>query len=202
MACHFRLRLSFASSQRRPLRSRMHVRRLAIRPCLYAADARAHTRARVSDVKAGGSWCLLAVFDATVGVRALREALPAAISELGVSLRSSKMPGGEITQLRPRWGNAAKFKKSLLHVASPCIALLLRSFRVRARGRCACVERSNRAHSYCLAKMSRAHGVVVSHPLRMRKALGSNPSVSIIACYLCFPQHIAEASQIRRPFRQ
>ena len=26
---------------------------------------------------------------------------------------------------------------------------------------------------------SRAHGVVVSHPLRMRKALGSNPSVSI-----------------------
>ena len=24
-----------------------------------------------------------------------------------------------------------------------------------------------------------AHGVVVSHPLRMRKALGSNPSVSI-----------------------
>ena len=28
---------------------------------------------------------------------------------------------------------------------------------------------------------SRAHGVVVSHPLRMRKALGSNPSVSIFA---------------------
>ena len=28
---------------------------------------------------------------------------------------------------------------------------------------------------------SRAHGVVVSHPLRMRKALGSNPSVSILA---------------------
>ena len=27
---------------------------------------------------------------------------------------------------------------------------------------------------------SRAHGVVVSHPLRMRKALGSNPSVSIL----------------------
>ena len=27
--------------------------------------------------------------------------------------------------------------------------------------------------------ISRAHGVVVSHPLRMRKALGSNPSVSI-----------------------
>ena len=26
--------------------------------------------------------------------------------------------------------------------------------------------------------MQRAHGVVVSHPLRMRKALGSNPSVS------------------------
>ena len=29
-------------------------------------------------------------------------------------------------------------------------------------------------------KLSRAHGVVVSHPLRMRKALGSNPSVSIL----------------------
>ena len=27
--------------------------------------------------------------------------------------------------------------------------------------------------------ISRAHGVVVSHPLRMRKALGSNPSVSM-----------------------
>ena len=32
--------------------------------------------------------------------------------------------------------------------------------------------------------ISRAHGVVVSHPLRMRKALGSNPSVSILR--LCF----------------
>ena len=29
----------------------------------------------------------------------------------------------------------------------------------------------------------RAHGVVVSHPLRMRKALGSNPSVSIFICF-------------------
>ena len=29
-------------------------------------------------------------------------------------------------------------------------------------------------------KGMRAHGVVVSHPLRMRKALGSNPSVSIL----------------------
>ena len=28
--------------------------------------------------------------------------------------------------------------------------------------------------------LERAHGVVVSHPLRMRKALGSNPSVSIL----------------------
>ena len=27
-------------------------------------------------------------------------------------------------------------------------------------------------------RCSRAHGVVVSHPLRMRRALGSNPSVS------------------------
>ena len=30
-----------------------------------------------------------------------------------------------------------------------------------------------------LSNVSRAHGVVASHPLRMRKALGSNPSVSI-----------------------
>jgi hypothetical protein len=31
-----------------------------------------------------------------------------------------------------------------------------------------------------LSHMARAHGVVASHPLRMRKALGSNPSVSIL----------------------
>jgi hypothetical protein len=37
-----------------------------------------------------------------------------------------------------------------------------------------------------LAKIaSRAHGVVVSHPLRMRKALGSNPSGSIVAACGC-----------------
>ena len=32
----------------------------------------------------------------------------------------------------------------------------------------------------CLVQLRWAHGVVVSHPLRMRKALGSNPSVSIL----------------------
>ena len=31
----------------------------------------------------------------------------------------------------------------------------------------------------CFYQCRWAHGVVVSHPLRMRKALGSNPSVSI-----------------------
>ena len=31
----------------------------------------------------------------------------------------------------------------------------------------------------CDTLISRAHGVVVSHPLRMRKALGSNPIVSM-----------------------
>ena len=36
--------------------------------------------------------------------------------------------------------------------------------------------------------MHGAHGVVVSHPLRMRKALGSNPSVSI-SYVLCVPIH-------------
>ena len=34
----------------------------------------------------------------------------------------------------------------------------------------------------------RAHGVVVSHPLRMRKALGSNPSVSML-----WPHHFADS---------
>ena len=32
----------------------------------------------------------------------------------------------------------------------------------------------------CFYQCRWAHGVVVSHPLRMRKALGSNPSVSIL----------------------
>ena len=33
---------------------------------------------------------------------------------------------------------------------------------------------------------SGAHGVVVSHPLRMRKALGSIPSVSMLYAMLAF----------------
>ena len=36
-------------------------------------------------------------------------------------------------------------------------------------------------HCCWLANPQGAHGVVVSHPLRMRKALGSNPSVSNFA---------------------
>ena len=35
-------------------------------------------------------------------------------------------------------------------------------------------------HNFVDAVLYWAHGVVVSHPLRMRKALGSNPSVSIL----------------------
>ena len=38
-----------------------------------------------------------------------------------------------------------------------------------------------------------AHGVVVSHPLRMRKALGSNPSVSIFHESSCFPRELSKA---------
>jgi hypothetical protein len=34
-------------------------------------------------------------------------------------------------------------------------------------------------HMHDVRTVHGAHGVVVSHPLRMRKALGSNPSVSI-----------------------
>ena len=37
----------------------------------------------------------------------------------------------------------------------------------------------HRFNFWLLGCHQRAHGVVVSHPLRMRKALGSNPSVSI-----------------------
>ena len=43
----------------------------------------------------------------------------------------------------------------------------------------------------------RAHGVVVSHPLRMRKALGSNPSGSTCLVHVCGQWHslrIADAS--------
>ena len=46
----------------------------------------------------------------------------------------------------------------------------------------------NAAHlrvSIALRLGSWAHGVVVSHPLCMRKALGSNPSVSILYCAFC-----------------
>ena len=55
-------------------------------------------------------------------------------------------------------------------------------------GRCAIAawiavqeSRAFRQHSEVVKfrNMQGAHGVVVSHPLRMRKALGSNPSVSI-----------------------
>ena len=53
---------------------------------------------------------------------------------------------------------------------------------------CLRVLRSMTAPSMCsldligFANAQGAHGVVVSHPLRMRKALGSNPSVSICFC--------------------
>ena len=55
------------------------------------------------------------------------------------------------------------------------------------------------AHSWivqCSPSSLRAHGVVVSHPLRMRKALGSNPSVSNYACvWLSLPQYCDCTSQ-------
>ena len=44
--------------------------------------------------------------------------------------------------------------------------------------------------SACLQVEQRAHGVVVSHPLRMRKALGSIPSVSICV-------HMRAATKVR-----
>ena len=49
---------------------------------------------------------------------------------------------------------------------------------------CAHIAILTRDHTFNTCRVSirkeRAHGVVVSHPLRMRKALGSNPSGSII----------------------
>ena len=42
-------------------------------------------------------------------------------------------------------------------------------------------------HCPCFYQCRWAHGVVVSHPLRMRKALGSNPSVSIFPNCSAFP---------------
>ena len=41
---------------------------------------------------------------------------------------------------------------------------------------------SKRPGGPSVSGLTRAHGVVVSHPLRMRKALGSIPSVSIDTC--------------------
>ena len=55
----------------------------------------------------------------------------------------------------------------------------------------------------CFYQCRWAHGVVVSHPLRMRKALGSNPSVSIfLNCsaipVLCFALSCACRSSLLR----
>ena len=44
-------------------------------------------------------------------------------------------------------------------------------------------SKSRLAH-LIITNRHRAHGVVVSHPLRMRKALGSNPTVSILSHFL------------------
>ena len=77
---------------------------------------------------------------------------------------------------------------------------------------CSRAERCTRAHNaqgasdaYCSVTPG-GHGVVVSHPLRMRKALGSIPSVSIqlltfyclvapwLACLSYFASSIADGS--------
>ena len=43
-----------------------------------------------------------------------------------------------------------------------------------------------------------AHSVVASHPLRMRKALGSNPSVSIHSLKRCTHLHITRTTTVCR----
>ena len=71
-----------------------------------------------------------------------------------------------------------------------------------------CINTRNKRFLYCRARLfwrvysmqyactsnhngihQKAHGVVVSHPLRMRKALGSNPSVSILPTPARIPPH-------------
>ena len=54
-----------------------------------------------------------------------------------------------------------------------------------------------------LNTFSRAHGVVVSHPLRMRKALGSNPSVSILSFWLAIvARSVQDAASQLGPSRE
>ena len=89
-------------------------------------------------------------------------------------------------RLSPTWNWKLSF-----HISSEYTMLHL--FVVRnvlgATFRCAhvcCISRQSAAYATQYSKHAIfsgdfhwAHGVVVSHPLRMRKALGSNPSVSI-----------------------
>ena len=66
--------------------------------------------------------------------------------------------------------------------------------RTRVFVRTVAAWRSNR---FARSSHQRAHGVVVSHPLRMRKALGSIPSVSMFrdgACQVLSLLHVVEVA--------
>ena len=53
------------------------------------------------------------------------------------------------------------------------------------------VEHDNVAELRCAAAVIWAHGVVISHPLSMREALGSIPSVSMLPVMQRFPLLVA-----------
>jgi hypothetical protein len=57
---------------------------------------------------------------------------------------------------------------------------------------------SNRAKHLLASSSSRAHGVVVSHPLRMRKALGSIPSVSTLPMVAKFRNNMSSSETCMR----
>ena len=62
----------------------------------------------------------------------------------------------------------------------------------RLLGCCGPSVKLMRGHSHIMTGFTtaqRAHGVVVSHPLRMRKALGSNPSGSTCLVHVCGQWH-------------
>ena len=74
------------------------------------------------------------------------------------------------------------FKSQCVHVLRytvSCVRLPRLRIEVRAPLTRAVVDVSSVQAMSHAASITRAHGVVVSRPLRMRKALGSNPSVSI-----------------------
>ena len=97
-------------------------------------------------------------------------------------------------------------RQSLLVVSLLGTAMCVKDFAPTALASYLCVSSCGPQHTNHLVAVpmhSRAHGVVVSHPLRMRKALGSNPSVSICHAW-CASTALAFLQQLllQEPFLQ